>query len=267
MTLPRMQPQDGVAWVTGASSGVGEAVALELARRGWTVAITARRLDQLEDIARRAEGLPGRIVAHAGDVTDMASMQAVVDGVESVHGPIALAFLNAGISPASSRGRWISVRVESDVRRQPARRRRKGLSAVMERMSPRRRGQIVVNASVAGYRGVPGSAPYGASKAAAIHLCESVKFDCDRLGIRLQVVNHGFVDTPMTRKNRFSMPFLMAPDEAARRMVDGFARGGFAIAFPRRLAWPMAIARMLPYPVYFWLMAKTAKAGGGDERG
>jgi NAD(P)-dependent dehydrogenase (short-subunit alcohol dehydrogenase family) len=265
MTLPRMKPQDGVAWVTGASSGVGEAVALELARRGWTVAITARRLEQLEDIARRAEGLPGRIVAHAGDVTDMASMQAVVDGVESVHGPIALAFLNAGIS-LGIQARALDIGAVEKTFAVNLLGLAKGLSAVMDRMSQRRRGQIVVNASVAGYRGVPGSAPYGASKAAAIHLCESVKFDCDRLGIRLQVVNHGFVDTPLTRKNRFSMPFLMAPDEAARRIVDGFARGGFAIAFPRRLAWPMAITRLLPYPIYFWLMARTAKAGGGDQR-
>lgn len=265
MTLPRMTPRDGVAWVTGASSGVGEAVALELARRGWTVAITARRLEQLEDVARRAEGLPGRIVAHAGDVTDAKAMRAVVEGIETVHGPIALAFLNAGISlgvqppglSVAAVERAISVNLLGLAN---------GLVPVLDRMSARQRGQIAVNASVAGFRGVPGAGPYGASKAAAIHLCEALKFDCDRLGIRLQVVTHGFVDTPLTRKNRFRMPFLMAPEAAARRIVDGFDRGGFAIGFPRRLVWPMRFARMLPYPLYFRLMARAAKADRGERR-
>ena len=104
MTPPRIEPQDGVAWVTGASSGIGAAVALELARRGWTVAATARRLDRLEALALSADGLPGRIVAHCGDVADPMAMAAVVEAIESVHGPIALAFLNAGIAPRNGPG-------------------------------------------------------------------------------------------------------------------------------------------------------------------
>lgn len=263
MALPRMQPQDGVAWVTGASSGIGEAVALELARRGWHVAITARRLDQLEEIARRAEALPGRIVAHAGDVTDLGSMQAVVDGIESVHGPIALAFLNAGVAPYTRAGALDIEAFETAfaVNTLGA---AKGMAAVLERMTPRKRGQIAVNASTAGYGGLPRAAAYGASKAAAIHMCQALKFDCDRLGIRLQVVNPGFIDTPLTRKNDFPMPFLMPMDEAARRTVDGFERGGFEITYPRRLSWIIKAVNLLPYPAYFWLVAR---ATGWDKRG
>jgi len=265
MALPRMRPQDGVAWITGASSGIGEAVALELARRGWTVAITARRLEQLEGIARAAEGLAGRIVAHAGDVTDIGSMQAVVDGIERVHGPIALAFLNAGVAPGTRGGaldietleKTFAVNLFGVAR---------GLAAVLERMKPRKQGQIAVNASIAGYRGIPNAAAYGSSKAAAIHLCESMKFECDGLGIRLQVVNPGFVDTPLTRRNAFPMPFLMAGDEAARRIVDGFERAGFVISFPRRLAWVMTAARLLPYPVYFWLIARATRGRPYEKR-
>jgi short-subunit dehydrogenase len=104
-------------------------------------------------------------------------------------------------------------------------------------MGARRKGQVAVNASVAGYRGLPKAAAYGASKAAAIHLCEALKFDCDNLGITMQVVNPGFIDTPLTRKNDFPMPFLMSMDDAARRVVDGFERGRFEIIFPRRLAF------------------------------
>ena len=260
MTLPRMQPGDGVAWITGASSGIGEAVALELAQRGWTVAITARRLDQLEDVARRAEGLPGRIVAHTGDVTDSASMKAVIDGIESVQGPIALAFLNAGIAPDSGGvldieafERIIAVNLVGAAR---------GLSAVLERMAPRGRGQIALNASIAGYGGLPGASAYGVSKAAAIHLCETLKFDCDKRGIRLQLVNPGWVDTPLTRCKDVPMPFIMSPAEAARRIVDGFERAGFEVTFPRRLSWLMKAINLLPYPAYFWLIGKAARRSG-----
>lgn len=260
MSLPRMQPSDGVAWITGASSGIGQAVALELARRGWTVAITARRLELLEDVARRAEGLPGRVLAHAGDVTDSDSMKAVIDGIERVQGPIALAFLNAGIAPDSngvldmpSFERVIAVNLVGVAR---------GLSVVLERMALRGRGQIAVNASVAGYGGLPGASAYGVSKAAAIHLCETLKFDCDHRGIRLQVVNPGWIDTPMTRAKSVPMPFIIKAEQAAPRIVDGFAAGGFEITFPRRLAWPMKLLNLLPYPAYFWLLRQAARRGG-----
>ncbi len=256
MALPRMKPTDGVAWITGASSGIGAAVALELARRGWTVAVTARRTDALEAVAREAESLPGRIVAHAGDVTDEQAMRDIVEAVETVHGPIALAFLNAGVAPGPTGGPFEPANVKAAMAVNlfgVAR----GLSAALAPMTQRGRGQIAVNASLVGYRGLVGAAAYGASKAAAIHLCEALYLDCRRAGIRLQLVNPGFVDTPMTRRNRFAMPFLMSVEESARRIVDGFERGGFEITFPRRLAWILKAARLLPYPVYFALLSRV----------
>lgn len=260
MALPRMKPQDGVAWVTGASSGIGAMVALELARRGWTVAITARRTDALEALARRGEGLPGRIVAHAGDVTDAQAMLGVTEAIESIHGPIALAFLNAGI--ASGQGRQIDVETVEKVVAVNLLGLAKSLFAVQPRMVSRGRGQIAVNASLVGYRGLPGASAYGAAKAGAIYFCESLRFDCQAAGVRLQLVNPGFVDTPMTQGRRFPMPFLLSVEEGARRIVDGFERGGFEITFPRRLAWLLKAARMLPYPAYFALMSRFA--GKGD---
>lgn len=263
MTLATMKPADGVAWITGASSGIGKATALEMARRGWTVCATARRVEDLEAVADAAAGLSGRIVAHACDVTDEAAMASVVETIERVHGPIALAFLNAGVAPYTRAGTLdvaafrmaMNVNVLGVVN---------GLSPALARMSARRRGQVAVNASIAGYRGLPQAAAYGASKAAAIHLCEALKFDCDNLGITLQVVNPGFIDTPLTRKNEFPMPFLMSMDEAARRVVDGFERGGFEVIFPRRLALILKLMRMLPYRIYFPLVAR---ATGWKARG
>lgn len=255
MRIATMTPADGVAWLTGASSGIGKATALELARRGWTVCLTARRLEELEALAGEAAGLPGRLVAHAGDVTDEAGMAALVETIERIHGPIALAFFNAGIAPYTRAGaldvdafrQALNVNVLGAAN---------GLAPVLARMGARKKGQVAVNASVAGYRGLPKAAAYGASKAAAIHLCEALKFDCDNLGITMQVVNPGFIDTPLTRKNDFPMPFLMSMDDAARRVVDGFERGRFEIIFPRRLAFILKIMRLLPYAWYFPLVAR-----------
>ncbi|MGL4729739.1 MAG: SDR family NAD(P)-dependent oxidoreductase [Bosea sp. (in: a-proteobacteria)] len=258
-----MTPADGCVWITGASSGIGKSVALELARRGWTVAASARRLSELEALAAEASGLKGRIVAHPGDVTDREGMASLLDTIETMHGPVALAFFNAGVAPYVKAGaldvdafrQAFEINVMGAVN---------GLAPALERMAARGQGQIAVNASIAGYSGLPKAAAYGASKAAAIHMCEALKFDCDNLGITMQVVNPGFIDTPLTRKNDFPMPFLMAMDEAGRRCVDGFERGGFEINFPRRLAWILKGLKLLPYPLYFWLVAKGT---GWDKQG
>lgn len=254
MAPRRMTPQDGCAWITGASSGIGRSVALELARRGWTVAATARRLSELEALAADAAGLKGRIVAHPGDVTDREGMASLADTIETMHGPLALAFFNAGVAPYVRAGALDvdAFRQAMEINFMGA---VNGLAPAIERMAARGQGQVAVNASVAGYGGLPRAAAYGASKAAAIHMCEALKFDCDNLGITLQVVNPGFIDTPLTRKNDFPMPFLMTMDEAGRRAVDGFERGGFEINFPRRLAWILKAINLLPYPLYFGLIA------------
>jgi short-subunit dehydrogenase len=87
-----------------------------------------------------------------------------------------------------------------------------------------------------------------------IHMCEALRFDCDRLGLVMQVVNPGFVETPLTGKNDFPMPFLMKQEVAAKRVCDGFAKGGFEITFPRRFAYLLKAINLLPYPLYFWIV-------------
>ena len=263
----RAKPSDGVAWITGASSGIGRATARELARRGFTVAASARSAEALEALADEAKGEGGRIVGHPCDVTDAQAVERCAAGVELAHGPIALAFLNAGIAPYVRAARFdaeafretFDVNVFGVVN---------GFAALLPRMAERKRGQIAVNASIAGYTGLPKAAAYGASKAAAIHMCEALKFDCDRMGVTLQVVNPGFIETPLTAKNDFAMPFLMGEGEAARRIADGLARGGFEITFPKRLAYICKFGRILPYALYFPLMAWATgwnrKAGGGE---
>jgi NADP-dependent 3-hydroxy acid dehydrogenase YdfG len=255
MAPRRVSPQDGCAWITGASSGIGKGVAFEMARRGWTVAISARRAGELEAVALEAAGLPGRVIAHVCDVTDADAVRKCAEAIRQAHGPIALAFLNAGIAPyirapdidLAAFRQVMDVNIMGVVN---------GLAAVMPAMAAQGFGQIAVNASIAGYGGLPKSAAYGATKAAMINMCEALKFDCDNLGLVMQLVNPGFVETPLTAKNDFPMPFLIKNEDAARRVCDGFARGGFEITFPRRFAYMLKAVNLLPYPLYFAVVAR-----------
>ena len=191
-----------------------------------------------------------------GDVTDRAAMQALVEQVEENIGPVALAFLNVGTYfPDSEEDfggdgfrKTFAVNVDGTINL---------IGPLVRAMKRRRRGQIAVNSSVAGYGGLPRSIAYSASKSALIAMCEALKFDLDKLGITIQLVSPGFVKTPLTDKNDFPMPFLIDVEEAGRRILRGFEQGGFEIAFPRRMAWLLKAVNMLPYSWYFWLVSKT----------
>ncbi len=255
----RATPADGVAWVTGASAGIGRGVALELARRGYEVYATARRAEELQTLAEEAKGLKGSVRLAPGDVTDRPTIARLVAEIEA-RGPIALAFLNAGGSYPDAPGdfggegfqRTFALNVQGVAN---------SLNPVFNAMRERRRGQIAIVGSVAGYGGLPGSGAYGPSKAAIISLAVGARFSAERHNVTVQVVNPGYVKTPLTADNDFPMPFLMECDEACRRICDGFERGGFEIRFPRRLVWILKILGLLPYPAYFALL------GSGGRRG
>ena len=250
----RAAPADGVAWITGASSGIGRGVALEMARRGWRVVATARREAELQTLAEDANGLKGSIEAAAGDVTNREGMASFVADIETRFGPVALAFLNAGTFFPDKAGdlggdgfrKTFALNIDGTIN---------CLGPLARNMTERRKGQIAVTASVAGYFGLPRAIAYGASKSALITMCESLKFDLDRAGVTLQVVNPGFVRTPLTDKNDFPMPFLLELDDASRRICNGFERGGFEIAFPKRLVWSMKAVKLRPYSLYFRLVS------------
>ncbi len=242
-----------LAWITGASTGIGRALALRLARDGWRIAGSARGSEALTSLA--AEG-GGAIRVFPLDVTDAAATARVAAEIQGELGPIDLAVVNAGtdartpatdFDPAVVR-RVIEVNLLGSANT---------LAAVMPEMIRRRSGHIAVVASVAGYRGLPRAAAYSASKAGLIALAEGLKFDLDRAGVKIQVVNPGFVRTPLTDKNDFAMPFLMDADEAAECIVRGLAGSAFEIAFPRRFAWILKLLGCLPDRLYFPLVAKA----------
>ena len=255
MDLYRVAPGDGVVWITGASAGIGRALALQMARDGYRVIATARGEDKLASLVQEAEGASGSIAAAPCDVTDREAMAATIDLIEAEHGPIRLAVFNAG-------NYWPTAGEALDI---DAFRKTyeinmfgvlNGLVPVVERMKGHGKGQVALVASVSGYSGLPAASAYGASKAAINNMAESLKFDFDKINIRIQVVNPGFIDTPLTEKNDFEMPFLMPVDKAVRRMIDGFERGGFEITMPRRFTYMLKLLRFLPHGAYFALMKR-----------
>jgi NADP-dependent 3-hydroxy acid dehydrogenase YdfG len=253
----RAQPQDGLVWITGASSGIGRAVALEMVKRGYRVAISARRADALEALCKEAPA--GSLIPAPCDVTDAQAVLATVERIEQEHGPIMLAFLNAGTyKPVSIEpfvlADWqnmFDVNIDGVLT---------GLNAVLPRFLARGKGQLALNASVAGFGPLPRAAVYGATKAALIHMAGSLRFDCEPKNITVQAVCPGFVETPLTAKNDHPMPFIIPVDDAARRICDGFAQGGFEITFPRRMKYLLKALNLLPWPLYFWLVGKGTGA-------
>jgi NAD(P)-dependent dehydrogenase (short-subunit alcohol dehydrogenase family) len=239
-----------VVWITGAGKGIGRALALAMARGGAAVAASARTAADLESLAAEAGVAGGRIVPFALDVTDAAATAAVVAAVDRQLGPIGQAVLNAGthlpVTAAAFSADPFRQLIETNLMGAVH-----GLAALVPRFVARRAGRIAVVASLAGYRGLPSAAAYGASKAALIALCEALRPDLERHGVVLQVINPGFVRTPLTDRNDFPMPFLIEADAAARRIVAGLRGDRFEIAFPRRFALLLKLLRCLPYPLYF----------------
>lgn len=235
----------GTAWITGGGSGIGRELALALARRGWRVAISGRRAEALAETAALLGAAAGRIQAFPVDVTDAAGLEAACAEIESACGPLDMVVVNAAGWQAFSATRYDLAAAQQQVAVNLG-----GifntLAPVVPRFISRRRGRVVLMASVAGYFGLPKAGAYGATKAATIHLAESLRYELAPHGVVVQVVCPGFVVTPLTAANRFPMPGLMTAPDAAGRILRGLAHDGFEIAFPRRLVWPMKLLRALP---------------------
>ncbi|WP_340119519.1 SDR family NAD(P)-dependent oxidoreductase [Pelagibius sp. 7325] len=239
----------GTVWITGASSGLGAALAGRLARDGQSVALSARSADKLDALAGKCAG-PGSLHAVPLDIEDAEATRAAVARIEAELGPIGQAVLNAGThQPVDPRAlkvedfrKLVEVNLMGTVN---------CLAAVLPPMLARRRGRVAIVASVAGYRGLPTAAAYGMTKAGLINLAEALRVELAPSGIAVQIVNPGFVRTPLTDRNPFPMPFLMEPEDAAEAFFKGLRSDRFEIAFPRRLVWIMKLLRCLPAPLAF----------------
>lgn len=238
-------------FITGASTGIGEALARHYAGPGTELGLFARRRDLLEKLA---SNLPGRCAVYAGDVTDAAALGAAAQDFVARSGGVDLVIANAGIS-LGARGddlqaldklrRVLDVNVV-------------GLAATFAAFAPAMRaargGTLCGIASVAAFRGIAGAGAYCASKAAAISWMEALRAELAGSGVAVVAVCPGFIDTPMTRVNRFRMPFLLRADEAARRIAR-------AIDARRRVAvipWQMALVSLAMRGMPGWLYDRLA---------
>ncbi|MDX8436545.1 SDR family oxidoreductase [Mesorhizobium abyssinicae] len=256
MTLYRANPKHGVAWITGGSSGIGRALAKDLASKGYAVAVSALADDPIDTLIVETAQMPGHVKSFPCDVTDETGMARTAAAIEKDMGPIVLAVFNAGNYIATP-GEHLVVR---DFRRSFDVNYFgivNGLVPVVEHMRVRGRGHVVLVGSVTAYSGWPTTAAYGGTKAAINILAESLKYDFDKMNIRVQVMNPGFVDTPLTEKNTMPMPGLMPVHRASRRMVRGIEKGGFEVTFPYRISWPLKLLGLLPRPICRWVIGIT----------
>lgn len=237
-----------LAWVTGASSGIGAEICKQLAAEGVIVAASARNAEALNVLGSNIHAFP----------LDVSNEKAVADtfvAIETAHGPIDLIIAGAGTyTPASA----------ADFRTEMFRRMYEVnylgvinvLAATLPTFRARRAGHVSWIASVSGYRGLPKAAAYGPTKAALINLAESLKPELDRDGVKVSVINPGFVRTPMTSVNDFEMPFLMEPADAARATIAGLTKNKFEVAYPTPFVAIMKFGRLLPYWIFFWISRK-----------
>ena len=238
-------------WIVGASSGIGLATAAALHARGARVVVSARK----------AAALDAFVTAHPGstalplDVTDAAAVRATAVQLLA-QGPLDCLLYCAG-HYAAMRATALNL---ADMQRHTAVNYTGALhvlDAVLPALLARGAGHIALVASVAGYRGLPQSLAYGPTKAALIHLAETLYLDLQAHGIGVSLINPGFVQTPLTAQNDFDMPALQTPEQAAQAILAGWAQGRFEIHFPKRFTLWLKLLRLLPYRAYFHLVRRA----------
>lgn len=231
------------AVITGASSGIGEALAHELARRGWGLALLARRGDVCEQLAK---SIGGNAIGIGCDVMDGVAVRTAVQRAMAHFGvPFDLAIANAGIGVPSHAKKFSISDAEQMIRVNVL-----GMmylfDAVIPSMIDRRSGHFAGVASLAGLRGLPTSSVYSASKAAMQAFLEASRVELAPYGVKVTIINPGFIDTPMVAKHEHKLPFLMTAADAATTIADGLERGARVVEFPKPMSMAMRVARMLP---------------------
>ena len=241
---------DRVVWIVGASTGIGRATAQQLHDAGARVVVSARNVAALSALARDRL----RITALPLDVTDRAAVHEAAEEIVESHGRIDLVLYCAGHYKAM---RATAFDLDEMLRHQQVN--LSGAYHVLDAVLPQllrqassgRDAHLSLVGSVAGYRGLPNGLAYGPTKAALINLAETLYLDLQPHGVGVSLINPGVVETPLTADNRFEMPALITPDEAARHIVAGWRAGRFEIHFPKRFTWWLKIGRMLGDGLYF----------------
>jgi short-subunit dehydrogenase len=242
--------------ITGASSGIGEALAREYARRGARVGLIARRAQRLHALAG---SLGTQCSVHIADVRDARALHEAASAFCERFGGVDVVIGNAGVSAGTLTDQAEDRPVFQEVLDTNVVGLFNTFQPFLAVMREQRAGTLVGIASVAGFRGLPGASAYCASKAAAITYLESLRLELRGSGVRVVNINPGYIDTPMTQGNPYPMPFMLPPDEAARRMARAIDRGVRSAVIPWQMGIAGAVLRALPGPLYDALFARVPR--------
>ena len=246
-----------VVLVTGASSGVGRGLAMELARRGAAVGLLARRAETLREMVTEVEAGGGRALALPADVTDAEAVRQAADELSKKFGPIDVLFANAGVGGAAHAANLkaeqvatvIDINVKGVVN---------SVTAVIGDMIKRGQGQLVAISSIAAYRGLPKSAAYCSSKAAVSAFFESLRLDLHGSGVDVTIIHPGFIRTPLTAGRKARLPWLMEVDEAVNKILSATEARKKSYAFPWQLATIMRAGMIMPNFMYDWISRRNS---------
>ncbi len=242
-------------WITGASSGIGKALAIKFANEGWKVAISARREKLLEEISKNQNNIDYFQL----DVTDSEKCKIVFNEIKKKFGDINISVFCTGIHDPKSEKKLnlekvrkiMEVNFFGTVN---------SINTVYDYYKEKKSGQISIVSSVAGYRGLPSAGAYCASKSALSSFAESLYFDLKRFNVRVSLVSPGFIKTPMTDQNDFPMPMIKSPEFAAEQMFKGLTKSkSFEIHFPKSFTFLMKILKIIPNGLYFKIVEKGMK--------
>ena len=241
---------DKLVFITGASSGIGQALAWRYHQAGWRLALVARRTAEIESWARAQRLAADRYSVYGADVADCASIVAAGNACVAAQGLPQVVIANAGISI----GMDTAALEDLEVMARTFATNNVGLAATfqpfVEAMAQRGSGTLVGIGSVAGIRGLPGHGAYCASKAAVISYCESLRGELRSCGVKVVTICPGYIDTPLTRKNRYAMPFLMRPEDFADRAFRAIGAGASYRVIPWQMGMVAKLLRLLPNALY-----------------
>jgi NADP-dependent 3-hydroxy acid dehydrogenase YdfG len=243
-------------WVIGASSGIGEACANALLAQGAKVALSSRRVERLNAIAAQAQADQALVIPL--DVTNDDQFHGAYQTLLNTWGGIDLLLFVSGM--------YIPLRAD-DFEIQAAEQTieanllgpMRAVALVLPKMLKAHAGHIAIVGSVAGYSGLPKALAYGPSKAGIINFCETLYYDLLPEGVSVHMISPGFVATEATAQNDFEMPALISAAQAATEILGGIQRGEFDIHFPKRFSRFLKLLRLLPYPLYFWIVRRFVK--------
>ena len=244
-----------IIWITGASSGIGKALAIKFAENGWIVAASARR----ENLLNELKQINQNIYPFPLDVTEIENCKTIAKKILEQFKNIDICVFGTGMHDPKSE-KTFNLKKIREIMEVNYFGTMNSINSIYEYFSEKKSGQISIISSVAGYRGLPAAGAYCASKAALTSFTESLNFDMLKKNVRVSLISPGFIKTPMTDQNDFPMPMIKSPEFAANEIYKGLTiKKTFEIHFPKAFTYFLKFLQILPSSMYFKLVAKGMK--------